>query len=149
MSESRVDFRIKKLDEIRGGLIMEIRPGGKATGPRRADSVFIDEDAFGCIEHIIKGRCPEYSHWGHSGMTEIPKTIWVEIVSDLVALQKVLASAQSIDDVPLGPLFVWVNKAFRTRFDENRVALSRLISELCEWILREIQSKAILTICGI
>jgi hypothetical protein len=141
------EFRIKMLEDVHSGLTFEIAAGDKERGVRRKDSIYIDEDVFGYIEQVIRGRCPKLAHWG---ITEIPRANWLDIVSDLSMLQGALASGKSIEDViTLGFVFEHLKADFSANFDVYKIALVEFITRLCEWIHRQIESNDILTVYGI
>ncbi|MEH6460213.1 hypothetical protein [Chitinimonas sp. JJ19] len=132
--DTPLDFQLKRKEDVHSGLTMELVPGLFNDAAARAETLYLDEDAFAFIESGIKACWPAYAHYGHWGLSEIPSDIWRLIVTHLLTLQRRLMVATSADGFDECFLFDDVREYFYRYFDRLRPKVIQFISEVIAWL---------------
>lgn len=146
-----LDFTIRNWDERRSGLSIGLCPGKYVGKESRSGSIFISESSFACMESTIK-ECSaplskNYSHWG---VTEIPRSEWVEIISRLERLRSgVLAASSYAEALPLLPRLNFIEEAFTEDFETSKIGLSTLISNLNRWADKTLLQHDSISVLGV
>jgi hypothetical protein len=139
---------IKSKAELNGTAYVELLPGAYSNKCWNENSLFFEEEVFGYLENIISRHVPSYDHYA---FTQIDKEAWDKIVSDFKSLESKLDQLHSVDDlaVDVGFLFNGSETRFTEDFQENKVALGRLLSEVSVWILKEASKHGCVTVLGL
>ena len=139
---------IKNKGELEGTCYVELLPGKYKEQCWNASSLFFEEEVFGYLEKIISRHAPSYDHYA---FTEINKETWGKIVQDFQTLESTLDESHSFDDLlkDVGFLFNGSETCFAEKFQENKAALKRLLSEVSIWILRESSQHGCVTVLGL
>ena len=146
-----LDFRIRKWDELNGGLFMGLCPGKYCGKPSRDRAIFISENTFKCIEPTIK-ECSAhfsrpYSHWG---VTEISADEWSEMIPKLRALKEEAKRASGPEE-----LLKTLSRSGSSEselelyLEMNRNELCGLIDQLLPWIEKTLHEDYSISILGI
>ncbi|MBV1776231.1 hypothetical protein KSF73_10960 [Burkholderiaceae bacterium DAT-1] len=146
----KIDFRLKTKDQVSRGLIMELIPGTKIDSLARSSAIYIDEEAFGFVGLCISKCWPAYSKYGHWGESEIPVSVWKDIVSTLSLLRRNLLSAKNPGDVEgLGFIFDEIKAEFDREFERMRMEIVSMIDELIDWVNDKVSCCTCITIIGV
>ncbi|NJL59783.1 MAG: hypothetical protein HC887_09210 [Desulfobacteraceae bacterium] len=111
-------------------------------------SIFFEEETFGYIEPTIEKCVESYDHYA---FTEIAAPVLQEIVKTLRGIKSLLEQAHSVEELKeeVGFFFADSKEQFSESFQENKMALSRLINELSEWMLTKGDEHGSITILGL
>lgn len=139
---------IKYISELNGTAYVELLPGAYQQLCWNANSLFFEEEVFGYLENIISRHLPSYDHYA---FTEIDNETWSKIVLDFQTLESKLDQSHSIDDLlkDVGFLFNGSETRFAEKFQENKAALRRLLSEVSIWITKEASQQGCVTVLGL
>ena len=82
--------------KLEGTAYFELLPGRYKNKCWNEESVFLEEENFGFIEHIIEEWVEKY---GHYSFVEVNAQRWEEIVRRLLSMRETLRQAKTIDDL--------------------------------------------------
>lgn len=138
---------IRDLNELRGTCYFEFLPGEFKQHCWNDGSVFLAEETFGFIEPIIVRHERKFDHYAFVG---IRRHAWEQISADLAALANRCDRATSIGDLAddVGFFFTTTEQEFAADFQASVADLSRLSSELANWLRSTLQEHECISILG-
>jgi hypothetical protein len=133
---------------LRGTCYFEFLPGRYSNKCWSVDSVFLTEDVFAHIEPTFEKHRPNF---GHYSFTDISRSQWSPIISDLTRMRDFLAS-QPVPAEVFGHVGFFTARhkdAFAEDFGRNVSELRSTIVDLVQWITRTLESHDAISVLGL
>jgi hypothetical protein len=134
--------------ELDGTAYVELLPGRFNGECWVEGSLFIAEDIFEYVEPILARHVPRYDHYE---VTDVDSETWGRIVHDLTMASRLLESARS--DAQLEDVLGLPKRHTRTGSDAllkaKAAQISKLLNDLCSWLLNQTMVRDGVAIIGL
>jgi hypothetical protein len=139
---------IRDKEKLEGTAYFELLPGRYKKKSWNEESVFLDEESFGFVEHIIEEWVEKYNHYS---FVEVNEQRWEGIVVQLLSMRNRLHQARTIDELDgnVGFFFADTRERFAQQFDKNRQDLETMLYDLVKWIRQTLKEHERISILGL
>ena len=144
-------FEMLKKEQLKGTCYFEILPKKYENIHWNASSVYFREETFLFFESIIYKIAPEYSNYGHWGITLLDKECILLLCEHIKILSDKVKTATTFKDIINDKKIVTIDaeNIFSKDFEKSRVALLKALNDFEAWLLTNSERSDTITILGI
>jgi hypothetical protein len=139
---------IRDKSRLEGTCYIELSLGKYQGKHWEETSLFFEEETFGFIEMIFERHVPDYDHYS---MNDAGSESWYKIIAELKELEELLNSATEFGDLigKVGFVFGGTRDYVQNHFQQSKVQLQKMVTELSEWAEINIVKHGHIAILGI